>query len=196
MEMSVAVARNKGITSKNIGNEKPLTSISWLRTFIFSLYSNSCKKKCWPPLFFSHTLSFYSHSSPFLSLDHSTELQATICFHRYPASFAQHCKRLLEAGPGLPLHIYSNAEWRGSCPGTVCVWFGFFYISLSLPLCLAHMSGLLSSHYGNAAGYPGDKLVRIKAQTRPTLNPHCTVRESLLVSTPTAAWKLIPIKRL
>lgn len=28
MEMSVAVARNKGITSKNVGNEKLLTSIS------------------------------------------------------------------------------------------------------------------------------------------------------------------------
>lgn len=139
MEMSVAVARNKGITSKNIGNEKPLTSISWLRTFIFSLYSNSCKKKCWPPLFFSHTLSFYSHSSPFLSLDHSTELQATICFHRYPASFAQHCKRLLEAGPGLPLHIYSNAEWRGSCPGTVCVWFGFFFTFLCHFLSVLHI---------------------------------------------------------
>lgn len=46
-----------------------------------------------------------------------TELQTAVCVHRYPASSAQHRQRLLEAGAGLSLHVYSDAERRGSRAG-------------------------------------------------------------------------------
>lgn len=51
------------------------------------------------------------------SFSSSTELQAAICVHRYPAPLAQHGQRLLEAGAGLPLHLHSDAQWRRPSTG-------------------------------------------------------------------------------
>ncbi len=46
-----------------------------------------------------------------------SELQAAVCVHRYPASFAQHREGLLASGSGLSLHIDRDAKRRGSGAG-------------------------------------------------------------------------------
>lgn len=112
MEMPVKEAQSMRKTSKK-RIEKPLTSISQPKMFIFCVYCNF--------IFISSCL--VSTLLPFV------ELQATICFHRYPASTTQHCKRLLEASAGLPLHIYSDAKWCGPCSGII-QWFVWLPSSL------------------------------------------------------------------
>lgn len=47
----------------------------------------------------------------------TVELQTASSLHRDPAPSAQHGQRLLEAGAGLPLHLYSDAQWRRPSTG-------------------------------------------------------------------------------
>lgn len=57
-------------------------------------------------------LQFFLYFPPYLP-----ELQAAVCIHSDPAPVAKHGEGFLEIGPGLPLHIHSNAQRRRPSPG-------------------------------------------------------------------------------